>query len=154
MQSIRGSLVKSNVTLDYQDIVPMNATFEMAEDDISLVSEILNFSWSFNAIETNFSLFVTSMDEFDQEAQFMLSRDSTYRIGFRNHKSYNVIFWWLWVMIYDLFLEYEPFMSNSTKAWSPTTWHQVNYWLEKRRLFIFIPINMTFLILFGTKTLF
>ena len=74
----------------------MNATFEMAEDDISLVSEILNLSWSFNAIETNFSLFVTSMDEFDQEVQFMLSSDSTYRIRFRNYNSSKVIFWWLW----------------------------------------------------------
>ena len=76
------------MTIDYKDIVPMNATFEMAEDDISLVSVIFNLSWSFDAIETNFSLFVTSMDEFDQEAPFMLSRDSTYRIEFRNHYSF------------------------------------------------------------------
>ena len=44
MQSARGSLVKSDVTLDNQDKVPMNATFEMAEDDISLVSGIFNLS--------------------------------------------------------------------------------------------------------------
>lgn len=98
MQSARGSLVKSDVTLDNQDKVPMNATFEMAEDDISLVSGIFNLSWSFDAIETNLSLFVTNMDEFDQEAPFMLARDSTYRIEFTNHNSFKVIFWWLWYL--------------------------------------------------------
>ena len=38
---VRGSLVKSNVLIDYEVMPPMNATFEMADDDISLVSRIL-----------------------------------------------------------------------------------------------------------------
>ena len=85
LQAIRGSLVQSNVTNDYKDLVPMNATFEISEEDISLVSGIFHLSQSFDAIGTNFRLFVTSMDKFDQEAPLMLSRDSTYRNGFRNH---------------------------------------------------------------------
>ena len=39
---VRGSLVKSDVLIDYEDVLPINATFEMADDDISLVSRILN----------------------------------------------------------------------------------------------------------------
>ena len=42
-REVRGSLVKSNVLIDYEDMPPMNATFEMADDDISLVSRILPF---------------------------------------------------------------------------------------------------------------
>ena len=41
---VRGSLVKSNVLIDDEDVLPMNATFEMADDDISLVSRILNLT--------------------------------------------------------------------------------------------------------------
>ena len=40
LQAILGSLVQSNMTIS-SDIVPMNATFEIA-DDISLVSVIFN----------------------------------------------------------------------------------------------------------------
>ena len=120
MQSARGSLVKSDVTLDNQDKVPMNATFEMAEDDISLVSGIFNLSWSFDAIETNLSLFVTNMNEFDQEAPFMLARDSTYRIEFTNHKlwknySFKIIFsgWWYLSSRRNVYVEFHKSLEPS-----------------------------------------
>ena len=37
---VRGSLAKSGTLVDYEDVLPMNATFEIAEKDISLVSII------------------------------------------------------------------------------------------------------------------
>ena len=35
---------KSDVLIDDEDVLPINATFEMADDDISLVSRILNLT--------------------------------------------------------------------------------------------------------------
>ena len=50
LPEVRGSLVKSGVSIDYEDMLPINATFEMAEEDISKVSRVLLSSVFLNVL--------------------------------------------------------------------------------------------------------
>ena len=60
------------------DIQPVNATFEMSDEYISLVSKIFHNFQNSAYFETNRSLYVTNKDRFDQETQALVARDRNY----------------------------------------------------------------------------
>ena len=60
------------------DIQPVNATFEMSDEYISLFSKIFHSFQNGAYFETNRSLYVTNKDRFDQETQALVARDRNY----------------------------------------------------------------------------